>query len=117
MLHNTASYEYKSERVTRRNLRVWKWIDHLETRKEKKNLSRIPKNLSYIFLPAQFDYFFYLGVYTATGYFRKVYRTLQVRVPHNIMKYLSIQKLPQSGLISLFIYQIYKKKLCYVLIL
>ena len=31
-----------------------------------------------------------------TGYFRKVYRSLQVRVPHNILKYLSIQKLPQK---------------------
>ena len=30
------------------------------------------------------------------GYFRKVYRSLQVRVPRNILKYLSIQKLPQS---------------------
>ena len=33
---------------------------------------------------------------TTTGYFRKVYRGLQVRVPHNILKYLSIQKLPQK---------------------
>ena len=31
-----------------------------------------------------------------TGYFRKVYRSLQVRVPHNILKYLSNQKLPQK---------------------
>ena len=31
-----------------------------------------------------------------TGYFRKVYRSLQVRVPHNILKYLSIHKLPQK---------------------
>ena len=33
---------------------------------------------------------------SATGYFRKVYRSLKVRVPHNILKYLSIQKLPQK---------------------
>ena len=31
-----------------------------------------------------------------TGYFRKVYRSFQVRVPHNILKYLSIQKLPKK---------------------
>ena len=33
---------------------------------------------------------------TYTGYFWKVYRSLHVRVPHNILKYLSIQKLPQK---------------------
>ena len=31
-----------------------------------------------------------------TGYFRKVYRSLQVRMPRNILKYLSIQKLPRK---------------------
>ena len=31
-----------------------------------------------------------------TGYFRKVYRSLQVRVPHNILKYLSFLKLLQK---------------------
>ena len=45
-----------------------------------------------------------------TGYFSKVYRNLQVWVPPNILKYLSIQKLPQSGLISLSIYRIQTKK-------
>ena len=30
-----------------------------------------------------------------TGYFRKVHRSLLVWVPHNILNYLSIQKLPQ----------------------
>ena len=37
-----------------------------------------------------------IKVHTHTGYFRKVYRSLQVRVPRNILKYLSIQKLPQK---------------------
>ena len=32
----------------------------------------------------------------STGYFKKVYRSLRVRVPLNILKYLSIQKLPQK---------------------
>ena len=32
----------------------------------------------------------------ATGYFKKVYRSLQVRVPHYILTYLSIHKLPQK---------------------
>ena len=32
---------------------------------------------------------------TSTGYFKKVYRSFQVR-PYNILKYLSIQKLPQK---------------------
>ena len=31
-----------------------------------------------------------------TGYFRKVYRSLQVGMPRNILKYLSIQKLTQK---------------------
>ena len=31
-----------------------------------------------------------------TGYFRKVYRSLQIRVPLNILKYLSIQRMPQK---------------------
>ena len=31
-----------------------------------------------------------------TGYFRKVYWSLQVRVPHNILKYLSIERLLQK---------------------
>ena len=34
--------------------------------------------------------------YSYTGYFRKVYQSLQARVPHNILKYPSIQKLPQK---------------------
>ena len=32
----------------------------------------------------------------STGHYRKVYRSLQVRVPRNIPKYLSIQKLLQK---------------------
>ena len=40
---------------------------------------------------------------SCTGYFRKVYRSLQVWVPHNILKYLYILKLPQKQ----FIYQIH----------
>ena len=50
---------------------------------------------------------------TGTGYFSKVYRNLQVWVPPNILKYLSIQKLPQSGLISLSIYRIQTKNISY----
>ena len=50
-------------------------------------------------------------IHTYTEYFRKVYRSLQVRVPRNIMKYLSIQNLPQKqGLI----YRIHTKKSYYV---
>ena len=30
------------------------------------------------------------------GYFRKVYQSIQVRVPRNIRKYLSFPKLPQK---------------------
>ena len=48
------------------------------------------KNNKYIHL--SFNFLLYLD----TGYFRKVYRSLQVRVPHNILKYLTIQKLPQK---------------------
>ena len=33
---------------------------------------------------------------SCTGYFRKVYRNLQVRVPRYILKYLSIKKLPHK---------------------
>ena len=33
---------------------------------------------------------------SSTGYFRKVHRSLQVRMSHNILTYLSIQKLPQK---------------------
>ena len=44
------------------------------------------------------------------GYFRKVYRSLQVRVPNNILMYLSIQKLPKKRFHqSIFIYRIHKK--------
>ena len=38
----------------------------------------------------------YLYINQYTGYFIKVYRSLQVRVLHKILKYLSIQKLPQK---------------------
>jgi len=38
----------------------------------------------------------FLCVHSYTGYFRIVYRSLQVRVPHYILKYLSIHKLPQK---------------------
>ena len=38
-----------------------------------------------------------------TGYFRKVYRSLQVWVPHNILKYLSTQKLPQKRSSSVYL--------------
>ena len=39
---------------------------------------------------------------STTGYFRKVY--LQVRVPRNILKYLSIQKCRKSCLIAAYLF-------------
>ena len=43
-----------------------------------------------------------------TGYFRKVYRNLQVRVPRNSLKYLSIQKLLQKVYLSIELKKKYK---------
>ena len=60
--------------------------------------------------------------FLATGYFEKVYRSLQVRVPHNILKKLPQKRSQQSICISieftktvssvyLHIYRIHKKKI------
>ena len=53
--------------------------------------------------------FTFLYVTPPTGYFRKVYQSLKVWVPRNILKYLYIQEVPQIGLV--------KKYSCYVWIL
>ena len=45
-----------------------------------------------------------------TGYFRKVYRSLQVQVPHNILKDLSIQKCNAKAVSSIKFTQ---KLLCF----
>ena len=49
-----------------------------------------------------------------TGYIRKVYRSLQVRVPHDILKYTSIQKWPQKR--SIYLSNSHKKIfiLCFI---
>ena len=53
-----------------------------------------------------------------TGYFRKVYRSLQVRMPHNILKYISIQKLMQKrSHQSIYLLNSQKRYSNYVLIL
>ena len=52
----------------------------------------------------------------AIGYFRKVYRSLQLRVPHTILKYLSIQKLPQKRSHQSIYLANSQKKIYYVLI-
>jgi len=52
----------------------------------------------------------------STGYFRKVYRSLQDWVPHNILKYLSIYPKVAAkavSLVYLYIEFIKKKQLYY----
>ena len=62
------------------------------------------RKMSWKLEPCQFGYNYLFCFYNSvrmmmrytTGYFRKVYWSLQVRVPHNILKYLSIERLLQK---------------------
>ena len=59
-----------------------------------------------------------MSVICDTEYFKKVYRSLQVRVPRIILKCLYIQKLPQKRSYQSIYYRIHTKKYShYVLIL
>ena len=75
-------------------------IKSLNYRRRKKNWEENILGCNFVWESFKLDtrysqIFSNIGKKANTGYFREVYRSLLVRVPRNILNYLSIQNLPQ----------------------